>query len=231
MDVDNCFHRLRIGQSLAEWFCVEPVRARDVSMNGREVSRQTVEDDEWIYPCAGALPMGFTWSLCFAQSTNENTLHEVEGIQDVSIMNDRTQPCVLDIKNPWRVFGKVYVGNLGLLGSPPHARESRQNEFGAVGLRTHEASLGEAVHTTLGHVLDCRQHVTKTSPRAGCFVGAESRDWSHCCKNVGLCTLSLCAIVTYSRSFRQVTSLFGRVIGAPRRCGARCVSNLPFPVT
>ena len=31
MEVDNCFHRLRIGQSLAEWICMEPVRVRDVS--------------------------------------------------------------------------------------------------------------------------------------------------------------------------------------------------------
>ena len=40
----------------------KPVRARDVSLNGREVSGQMVEDDEWIYPCARALPMGFSWS-------------------------------------------------------------------------------------------------------------------------------------------------------------------------
>ena len=64
-DVGNCFHRIHIGQSLAEWFCLGPVRARDVSMNGRVVSGQLVEDHEWIYLCAGALPIGFIWSLRF----------------------------------------------------------------------------------------------------------------------------------------------------------------------
>ena len=40
MDVDDCFHRLRIGQSLPVWFSREHVRARDVSLSGREVSVQ-----------------------------------------------------------------------------------------------------------------------------------------------------------------------------------------------
>ena len=35
VDVDTCFRRPRIGQSPAEWFCIETVRARDVSMNVR----------------------------------------------------------------------------------------------------------------------------------------------------------------------------------------------------
>ena len=55
-------HRLRIGQS------------RDVSKNGREVSGQMIDHDEWMYPCADALPMGFSWSLYLAQSVNEHTL-------------------------------------------------------------------------------------------------------------------------------------------------------------
>ena len=76
---------------------MEPVRARDVSLNGRQVSGRWYE--------TGALSMGFSWSLYFAQAVNEHALHEVEGIQDVSVMNDRTHPCVLDISNPGQVFG------------------------------------------------------------------------------------------------------------------------------
>ena len=91
------------------------MRALDVSINGREVSGQTVEDDEWIEPCARTLPMGFSWSLYFAHSVIEHALHEVEGIQDVSVMNDRTLLCILDISNLGRVIGYVYVGNLGCL--------------------------------------------------------------------------------------------------------------------
>ena len=58
-----------------------------------------VGDDERTYPCAGALPVGFCWSLYFAQTVNEHALQEVEGIEDVSVMHDRTQPCVLS-KSP-----------------------------------------------------------------------------------------------------------------------------------
>ena len=56
---------------------MEPVRARDVYMNGREVPGQMPGDDEWMYPCAGALSMGFNWSFYFALSVNEHALHEV----------------------------------------------------------------------------------------------------------------------------------------------------------
>ena len=138
MDVDTCFRRLRMGQSLAECFFMELVRARGVSLNGCEVSGQMVGHDEWLYPCAGALPMGFSWSLYFAQAVNEHSLHEVEGIQDVSVMNDRTHPCVLVTSNPGRVVGYVHVDNLGLLSlwiSAVHRRwsfKSLQNEFDAV---------------------------------------------------------------------------------------------------
>ena len=45
-----------------------------------------------------------------------------------------------------------------------------QNEFDAVGVWTHVASLVEDVQTTLGHVLDCRQHVTKTCPMVAAFT-------------------------------------------------------------
>ena len=70
----------------------DPVRSCEVSMNGCECSEKMVEYDDWIYPCAGALPMRFSWSLYFVQSNNEYALRGSEGIQDVSVMNDRTQP-------------------------------------------------------------------------------------------------------------------------------------------
>ena len=168
---------------------MEPVRARDVSMNGREVSGRTVEDDEW------GPALGFSWSLYFAQSVNEHALHEVEGIPDVSVMKDRRQPCVLDISNPGRAFRVVYVDNLGLLSlslslwTPPHARgvKSLQNDFGAVGLRAHVACLGEAADYTRTRARlspTCHQGLScstvATSLRARCFVETESRAWSHC---------------------------------------------------
>ena len=111
--------------------------------------------------------LGFSLSLYFAQSFNERALHEVDGIQDVSVMNDRTLSCVLDISHPGQVFGYVYADNLGLLplnlwrtqeGSS-HLKTSSMRWVCGPAWRAWE----EAVQTKLGQVLDCRQHVTKTS--------------------------------------------------------------------
>ena len=89
VDVDTCFHRLRVGLNGSVWNqCV-------LVMSRRDVSGQLVEDGECIYQCLGALPTGYSWSLYFAQSVIEHALHEVEGTQDGC-----TQPCVLDISNP-----------------------------------------------------------------------------------------------------------------------------------
>ena len=139
-------------------------------------------------------------------------------------MNDRTQPCVLDISNPRRVFGYVNVDNRG----PHHLNlrrthegfKSLRNEFDAVGLRNHEASL----------VRTCGLHSDKCStvanmspnplscpmvaalPRAGCFVEAESRDWSHCGTNnrlahfVSLCRRDLHPVVEFG-AFRTFPPL------------------------
>ena len=74
VDVDKCFRLLRIGQYLAAWFCMEPVRALDVSSTGREVSGQTIGEDEWIYPYPGRCPWVFSWFPNFAQSVTEHAL-------------------------------------------------------------------------------------------------------------------------------------------------------------
>ena len=169
---------------------------------------------------------------------------KVEGIQDVSVMNDRTQPCVFDISHPGQVFVYIHVDNFALLSldlcRTQEVLKSLPSEFDAVGLRTHEANLEEAVQTTYGYMLNCRQHDTKTSPARwwrlypglGDLLKQKAVSGATVKQNLELCTLlSLCAVcdvATCSRCSRQLTSLFGRVIGAPLRCGTRCVSNSPF---
>ena len=78
--------------------------------------------------------MGFSLSLYVDHSVNEHSLHEVEGIQDVLVMNHRTQLCVFD------------VSTLDLRRTQ-EGLKSLQNEFDAVGF-------SEAVQITLGHVLN-----------------------------------------------------------------------------
>ena len=88
------------------------MRARDVSLNGREVSGRTVEDDEWICPCSGALPMGSSWSLYFAQSVKEHALPEVAGFLVSSTSQVQASLRICLRRQPWSP----------LSGSPPYAR-------------------------------------------------------------------------------------------------------------
>ena len=190
--VDNCFHRLRLGQSLAEWFCMDPVRARDVSMSGCEVSGQMVEDDEWIHACVVALSMGFSWPFHFAQSVNERPLLDAEGTQKVSVVNDRAQTCVLDISNSGRIFGYVYVVNFGRLSLDlRRAQEELRSLQNEIGLRVSERtcrlhsdmclerlSLGPTCHESTSP--SQRWWWQRTRARR-CFVElTECRDWNHC---------------------------------------------------
>ena len=61
LDVDNCFHRLKIDRDLGEYFCLPPLRAKDLNLS--ELDGLPLREGKLIWPCCAALPMGFSWSL------------------------------------------------------------------------------------------------------------------------------------------------------------------------
>ena len=63
VDVRDCFYRIRISESFAKYFCLPPIDAADSKCCRHRFVGQ-------VYPCLCALPMGFTWSLWFAQEIN-----------------------------------------------------------------------------------------------------------------------------------------------------------------
>ena len=135
---------------------------RDVSLIGRMVSGQMVEDDARAWERCPWDSIGL-----FGQSVTEHALHEVDGIHDVSGMNDCTQPCVFDFSNPGRVFG--YVNNFGpsLWISAEHRNGLRH--FKTSSMRWFCGSMRRSSERTCrlhSDMLDCRQFVTKTSPAA-----------------------------------------------------------------
>ena len=72
----------------------------------------------------GGAAHGIQLVLYFAQSVNQHALHEVEETQDVAVMNDRTQPCVLDISN---------LGHSGLMRWCPRWDTPQNDSAGAMG--------------------------------------------------------------------------------------------------
>eukprot|EP00959_Pyramimonas_sp_CCMP1952_P409243 8576874-Pyramimonas_sp.AAC.1 len=54
---------------LSRWFGLPRVRARDVGLTSCEDG--PLAPDDWVTPMPSCLPMGFAWSLFFAQDIDE----------------------------------------------------------------------------------------------------------------------------------------------------------------
>ena len=76
-DVSNCFHRLRVQSWLSDYFCLPPAPAQVLGATGQEVHGRPLGRTDAVTPCWAVLPMGFTWSLWFAQRINEATVTKV----------------------------------------------------------------------------------------------------------------------------------------------------------
>lgn len=71
-DVDSCFHRLRIDEELGRYFCLPPVMAGELGVCAAQ--GQAVGGLDLVWPCLAVAPMGWTWSLYFAQSINRDVV-------------------------------------------------------------------------------------------------------------------------------------------------------------
>ena len=99
-DVRDCFHRLKQPKWLSQYFCLDPVPASWVSLQRTTLDGVDLSDDSLIYPAAGSLTMGFTWSLYFA--------HEAIVLESTETQKGQDQA-------GRRVHHYVYVDNLGIL--------------------------------------------------------------------------------------------------------------------
>jgi len=62
-DVKDCFHRMIVPPELSDFFCFPPIRARDVGLSGHIISGRALEPDDYVWPCARALPCHTSSSL------------------------------------------------------------------------------------------------------------------------------------------------------------------------
>ena len=74
LDVKDYFHQLRMPLEMSQYFCFLPILATDVFGGVPLVEGGHAQAGELIYPCLASLPMGFSWSLFFAQKVLENQL-------------------------------------------------------------------------------------------------------------------------------------------------------------
>ena len=185
-DVDNAFHRLRISSKLGSLFTFPmPVPAGAIGAEGSWYRGKRLERDDMVDICAGALPMGFSWSLYFCQTAMEHQVSRCETWKDMKIMRDNTGNIVLqarrvqgtprqarvvtDLHDGSRYY--VYVDNLGIITSS--AEEARKQvgllveHMSSMGLVMHETAVSSDELESLGVILDFRSLVSRISSKRG----------------------------------------------------------------
>ena len=115
-DVKDCFHRMRIAEWLSEYFGLEELTAEELGVVGEEIDGRVCEAKDVLYPCCASLPIGFAWSLYFAQAATSHQFSRTPGLEESQELIDRGAVVVLN----WRFCKKkgryVYVDNMGVLG-------------------------------------------------------------------------------------------------------------------
>ena len=160
-DIDNCFHRLRLPVTLSDWFCLVPTfTARELGIVGEVINGITLGPDHVVSVASAMAPMGFSWSLYFAQRTSEHIFAASLG-RDSTLFNDMSAPLVLDPRPEARHRSShyVYVDNLGLLSFDDTLVRTKLSktvtDFTQAGFELHEISAVTGEREALGTVLDC----------------------------------------------------------------------------
>ena len=114
-DVQDAFHRFRLRDEFASWFCVGVASIDELVC--RTLPRESFDKSVGaeVDLCWASLPMGFTWSLFFCQVTNEALMRQVPGLSLAPKLADKEPPIVFDSGNSKAKAFFVYVDNLGII--------------------------------------------------------------------------------------------------------------------
>ena len=148
-DVKDCFHRIKQPRWLARYFCFMPIEARFLGLTGTELEGRVLQSNDMVFPMPGSLCMGCSWSLFFAQRINERQLSLTPGLEQSTLISDRTPPLIIHPNSPGQLNHYVYVDNLGIIGKKHELVES-----GLTNLQSHfnvkQLLLGHATYCALG---------------------------------------------------------------------------------
>ena len=166
-DVKDCFHRMRMPPWLRRYFCLPAVPASVVGMAGQQLEDKVLGPRDPVWPCWAVLPMGFTWSLYFAQRANEAGSLSARELLSGTPLADRGPPLVIEAgRSDWEQH-YVYVDNLGLLTGSAARADSAVDDwargFGDKGLPLHKSEVVSGKVTTLGTELDGERLMASTT--------------------------------------------------------------------
>lgn len=146
-DVSDCFHRCKLlptqgGHDIRKYFCWPRILAGDLGVS--RVKGKDVHPNTPLWPMNCSLPMGFTWSLYFAQNANLSRLLAQPSLRQAHLLTDRGSPWQLCRRrgdtteaSSAQLGCYVYVDNLGVGGEPVDAVKDcimeAQSSFNAAG--------------------------------------------------------------------------------------------------
>ncbi len=159
-DVRDCFHRMRVPSWLSRYFAWSAVPAKIVGLQGTWLEGKLLGPLDPIYPCAGSLCQGFSWSLYFAQRANEQVCRSISSLDDAVLASDRGGPIVIHVGKKCKPLPHfyVYVDNLGVINADKlqveEAMVQLQAHFNELGLLLHASEVSSGVVEALGCILE-----------------------------------------------------------------------------
>jgi hypothetical protein len=164
-DVADCFHRCRLEGELCHYFCWPSIKAKYLgvsSVEGRDIDPETR-----VWPMHCSLPMGFSWSLYFAQKCVDFKFSQIPELSGAHVLSDRGSVWVLCRGNCLARW--VYVDNLGVLGDSVERVEvilaAATATFDADGLDLHQVEVHESGGPSLGIIIDCELLQTRNTEK------------------------------------------------------------------
>ncbi len=170
-DVKDCFHRMRVPNWLSRYFAWSAVPAKVVNLQGTWLDGKLLGPLDPVFPCAGSLCQGFSWSLYFAQRANEHVCRSVSSLDGAVLASDRGGPVVIHVgkkSEPVPHF-YVYVDNLGVINVDKQQVERTmlqlQKHFDELGLLLHASEVSSGVVEALGCILEGDMLRSRIHPR------------------------------------------------------------------
>ena len=112
VDVQNCFYQMLIEGELVEYFALPAMSEAELGV-GDFIFRGEDEPDTAWYPCLKALPMGFSWSLFFAQHAISHQVDRAaEGLPRLD-----SPHTVVSLGPECPISTYTYVDNVGVVGT------------------------------------------------------------------------------------------------------------------
>ena len=167
-DISNYFHRLKIGKELGEYFSLPGISAR--VLNYAHFEGTLLRGDEMIYPYMAVLPMGFSWSVWFAQRASVCQISKSPLLATAGCVSSGAPDKVLGETAGLTFY--VYIDNIGVIGDDREKVNAALGEAVALlegqGLTCHEVSPAAAVSEALG--IEFNAHLR-------CFRPTSRRYW------------------------------------------------------